>query len=44
MIETISVGLCSAELIRLPGGDETRLMIYYQKLEGCIGRHGLGPS
>jgi len=29
MIETISVGPCSAELIRLPGGDETRLVIYY---------------
>ncbi|UJW84215.1 alpha/beta hydrolase [Devosia sp. SL43] len=29
MIETISVGPCSAELIRLPGGDESRLVIYY---------------
>nr|WP_295883906.1 alpha/beta hydrolase [uncultured Devosia sp.] len=29
MIETISVGPCSAELIRLPGGDENRLVIYY---------------
>ncbi|MGX5845138.1 alpha/beta hydrolase [Mesorhizobium sp. ArgA1] len=29
MIETISVGPCSAELICLPGGDETRVVIYY---------------
>ncbi len=29
MIETISVGPCSAELIRLPGCDENRLVIYY---------------
>ena len=29
MIETISVGPCPAELIRLPGGDESRLVIYY---------------
>lgn len=29
MIETISVGPCPAELIRLPGGDEGKLVIYY---------------
>jgi len=29
MIETISVGPCPAELIRLSGGDESRLVIYY---------------
>lgn len=29
MIETISVGPCPAELIRLPGGNESKLVIYY---------------
>jgi monoterpene epsilon-lactone hydrolase len=29
MIETISVGPCPAELIRLPGSDEGKLVIYY---------------
>lgn len=29
MIEHLSIGPCEAELIRLPGGDEHRLVIYY---------------
>lgn len=29
MIETISLGPCPAELIRLPGGNDRRLVIYY---------------
>ncbi|WP_297108519.1 alpha/beta hydrolase [uncultured Devosia sp.] len=29
MIETISVGPCPAELVRLPGSDENQLVIYY---------------
>ena len=29
MIETISVGPCPAELVRLPGSDESKLVIYY---------------
>ncbi|WP_338720975.1 alpha/beta hydrolase [Devosia sp. XK-2] len=29
MIETISVGPCPADLIRLPGSDKNRLVIYY---------------